>query len=203
MNKSIAIEMEPITELINLKKCDIDSVCDRLLYEYFYPITPHASRDKKFIMEQYNTVAREINERAGFKRVITLTPSTVVEFIFESPAMGKIYVDIKPAVVHADNKPSIPTIKKTIAGTVITTGKTKIAHYSNGSGKPRSVKLTVKPEPSNVVSIVGGIGGSKTDQIVSLFEAGHTQQQIIDAGYNRNTVVPVLWKHKKSLQSHK
>ena len=53
-----------------------DELCEQLWDKYFLPKTPLSNQERKDLMNQYNEVAKEINQLAGFKRVILLTPST-------------------------------------------------------------------------------------------------------------------------------
>lgn len=196
MNENLK-ERIAVTELFNLQRVNNDDIADRLFYEYFSPVEPHTKEIKQFIMQQYNTVAAIVNAAAGFKRMIILTPSLKHEITHPEhrvPCMKKeIYVAVKPVDVK---ELKLKPYQQAVIDTVKKSDKRTPAPRKPKPVEKPLKKTKAKSTPATKTRTAGTSGISA--EIIALCEQGKTQNEIIAAGYLRNTVVPVVWKWKKS-----
>jgi hypothetical protein len=190
------MEITPINELIDLTKTPLGEIHERLWYELFKPLNRHDPTTKRLIMEQLNHVGSLINKNGSLVQIVTKSTQWMMPENDLGPERKKrIYVDVIKFEPREIEK-NIPS--KTVSRIV--------REYT----PPKKQKRYVSIEKSSGGSIKRGAalkpvgkarrGGTETisGQIIGLLNAGKSQQQIIDAGFNRNTVVPIVWKWKKS-----
>lgn len=177
------LELTPIGEKVDLNEVILDDIADRLWYEYFCPAEVPDSKVRKFIMEQYNVIAKQINAIVGFGRMQILTSSV---------RWQKKEDDLGPDLLEPIYLETVEFPKRAAPGIKPVT-PTKLPNPPQESKQESRSRLknsrssTTTAQPANKPQKGAG-GKSIIEQIIDLHIQGKSKKEIIEMGYNKSTV---------------
>lgn len=159
--------------------------------EYWSPKKPLSKEEKRLIREKYNEVVTKVN-KANPGTFLLLTESTKIA---GTPKPLRV---AEPVQKPKNSYTSIaPVVNMPVSKTNRASQDSKSAPVKGQAAKNQPVKQTTKATDKELPK------GGKVAEIIALYRKGKTKAEIIEAGYNKNTVNRQIGEYIKKQKNGK